>query len=243
MSGTPAGFSFEEYQKRMHIFGKITNSIACAALLAVPLAAGWIFGISVDWGRTIRGFLGVFSLFGILTIIEFTTYEPIMGPGATYLTFLTGNTINMKLPSSVSSVKIAGVEPGSPEAELISTIAVAVSSLVTISILIIGLFGLSLLLPLLQHPVLQPAFDNLIPAIMGALGIPLLLRDPKTAAVPAGLALVLTLILGRPAMSSAQAVLLPLFLIITLVWRYLRHKGEKAHEAAAAKRNHKDTSA
>jgi hypothetical protein len=243
MNRASAGFSFKEYQRRMHIFGKVTNIIACAALIAVPLAAGLIFDLSVDWGRTIRGFLGVFSLFGILTVIEFTTYAPIMGPGATYLTFLTGNTINMKLPSSVSSVKIAGVEPGSPEAELISTIAVAVSSLVTLLVLILGLFGLSFLLPLLQHPVLQPAFDNLIPAIMGALGVPLMLRDPKTAAVPAGLALVLTLVLGRPAMSSAQAILLPLFLAITLAWRYLRHKGERAHEAAAAKRHHTDTTA
>jgi len=226
MNRASAGFSFKEYQRRMHIFGKVTNIIACAALIAVPLAAGLIFDLSVDWGRTIRGFLGVFSLFGILTVIEFTTYAPIMGPGATYLTFLTGNTINMKL-----------------ETELISTIAVAVSSLVTILVLILGLFGLSFLLPLLQHPVLQPAFDNLIPAIMGALGVPLMLRDPKTAAVPAGLALVLTLVLGRPAMSSAQAILLPLFLAITLAWRYLRHKGERAHEAAAAKRHHTDTTA
>lgn len=221
------------YQKNIHTFGRITNLIAMAALIGVPLAMSLLMGIKVDVQTTLKGFMGVGILMSILVVVEFMSYAPLLGAGATYLTFITGNTLNMKLPSAMSSVRIAGVEEGSKEAEVISTIAVAVSSLVTILILLFGLVGLSFVLPVLESPSLKPAFDNLMPALMGALGMPVLFKDLKTASLPVLLAVVLTLLMGYGGFSKIMSLLMPVFMAITLLWRLVLYKRELKRSTAA----------
>ncbi|HAK47179.1 MAG TPA: hypothetical protein DCO79_14835 [Spirochaeta sp.] len=212
------------YQKQIHTFGRVTNIIAVAALIAVPLMLSLISGIPIDLGLTVKGFIGIGSLMGVMVIVEFMSYAPILGAGATYLTFITGNTMNMKLPAAKSSVRLAGVEETSPEAEIISTMAVAVSSLVTIIILLVGLFGLNFLLPVLQNPVLKPGFDNLMPALMGAMGLPVLVKSLKEASVPVIIAIILTLIMGYAAFSRIVSMALPAFMAIAVAWSYVIYR-------------------
>jgi hypothetical protein len=214
------------YQRQLHTFGRVTNIIAVLSLLAVPVILQLATGIRVDWRATGNALVGILSLMGILAVVEFATYAPMLGAGATYLTFITGNTVNMKLPSAMSSVKIAEVDMNSPEGEIVSTMAVAVSSLVTIFILLVGLIGLSFILPILQSPGLKPAFDNLMPALMGAMATPVLFRDLKISAVPVALAAVLTLVLGYTVFTMYQGMLMPFFLLITILWRYLFYRRE-----------------
>lgn len=220
------------YQRQLHTFGRVTNVIAVLALLAVPVVLQLVNGIKLDMGATGKALVGILSLMGVMAVVEFATYAPMLGPGATYLTFITGNTVNMKLPSAMSSCKIAEVETNSAEGEIISTIAVAVSSLVTIAILLVGLIGLSFILPILQSPGLKPAFDNLMPALMGALAAPVLLKDLKISSVPVILAAILTFILGFSMFTMYQGILMPFFLILTILWRYTFYRREKRAQNA-----------
>ena len=59
----------------------------------------------------------------------------------------------------------AEVAPQTEEAEIIATISVAVSSLVTILIIFIGMIALVPLSPLLSSEVLKPAFSQILPAL------------------------------------------------------------------------------
>jgi hypothetical protein len=226
----------DNYQLGIHRLGRITSAIIVIALVAVPLVMTIKSGIKIDIGTTVKGFIGIFSLMGILTFVEFFSYAPLLGAGGLYLSFITGNTINMKLPAAMSSVKLAGVEQGSKEAEVISLIAVAVSSLVTVVILTLGMIGMSFLLPIMQSPQLQPAFANLMPALLGALATPMFFKDKtaiKAASVPSLIAMAISLGIGFAAFAQMTSLAMPIFMAIAVAWRYVLYKSDlkKAEKA------------
>ena len=219
----------DKYQKDIHSLGRITSAIVVIALVAVPLVITIKSGVQIDIPTTVKGFIGIFSLMGILTFVEFFSYAPLLGAGGLYLGFITGNTINLKLPAAMSSVKLSGVEQGTREAEVISLIAVAVSSLVTVAILTLGMIGMSLLLPIMQSPQLQPAFANLMPALLGALATPMFFKDKtaiKAASVPSLIAMAISLAIGFTAFSKMTSLAMPIFMAIAVGWRYILYKGE-----------------
>ncbi len=222
--------TLDSYQLGMHRFGRISSALVVISMIAVPLVMTITSDVKIDMGPTIKGFIGIFSLMGILTFVEFFSYAPIVGASGLYLCFITGNTVNLKLPSAVSSVKLAGVEQGSKEAEVISLIAVAVSSLVTVVILTAGMIGMGFLLPIMQSPQFKPAFDNLMPALMGALATPIFFKDRmalKSASVPSLITIALTLALGFATFSRMSSITMPLFLAIAVGWRYVLYRFEQ----------------
>ena len=94
-----------------------------------------------------------------------------LGTGGSYLGFVTGNLTNLKVPAALNAMDNAKVKPGTEEGEVISTIAIASSTITTTVIITIGVLLLSQLTPILNSPVLKPAFDNILPALFGGLGV------------------------------------------------------------------------
>jgi hypothetical protein len=101
---------------------------------------------------------------------------------------------------------IAKTEPGTPEHEIVSTISVAVSAITTTLVIIAGVIMLVPLQPVLQAEALLPAFNNVVPALFGALGLKYFLQSPKIAVVP--LALMSLLCIFVPAAISQTSLLL-----------------------------------
>ena len=121
------------------------------------------------------------------------TFVPMLGTGGSYLGFVTGNLTNLKVPCALNAMEAAKVRPGSEEGEVISTIAIASSSIVTTLVIALGVFGLGFLRPVLESPALKPAFDNILPALFGALGVVFISKNPKLAAAPLAFMVVLFL--------------------------------------------------
>ena len=129
-----------------------------------------------------------------------------LGSGASYLSFVTGNLSNLKIPCAVNAREMAGTRAGTPENEIISTLSVATSSLVTVVVLALGVALLVPLQPVLSNPVLAPAFDNVVPALFGALGLKYFLKGRKFAAVPLLLSSAVCILM--PSMVGQTSVLL-----------------------------------
>ena len=90
----------------------------------------------------------------VSSVVEFLIYTPMLGAGGGYLAFITGNLINMKIPCAVNARDIVGAKTGTPENEIISTLSIATSSLVTILVLALGVLLLTPLQPILQSEAL-----------------------------------------------------------------------------------------
>ena len=166
------------------MIGRICSVIVLILLLGAPFAIGAILGAAPDLGAVSKGFLSVGIIWTISSIAEFLVYTPMLGAGGSYLAFITGNLINMKIPCAVNARDMANVKTGTPENEIISTLSIATSSLVTILVLALGVLMLVPLQPVLQSPMLQPAFDNVVPALFGAMAYKYFRGNLKIAAAP-----------------------------------------------------------
>lgn len=177
-------FDYEDFEKSVHRSGIIMNSIGLGLLFAVPFLFSLILNTSINWKGWLSGILRVGTTYLPICIVEFLIYVPILGAGASYLSFITGNIINMKLPCAYSAREIAGTSAGTKEDSIITTLSVATSSLVTMLVIFVGVLLLIPLTPILNDPTLKPAFDNLLPALFGALGCQYFSKSWKLTAIP-----------------------------------------------------------
>lgn len=196
----------EEFNNKLHRLGRITLVLAVVFLVALPFVFGAVYGVAPDMG----GFLGGFAKVGIIyipvAIVEFLVYTPMLGVGGSYLSFITGNVTNMKIPCVMNSKEIAGTTDGTPEHEIISTISVATSAIVTTLVIAVGVILMVPLQPVLQNPVLLPAFNNVVPALFGALGLKYFIKSPQIAVVP--LVLMSALYIFVPSLISQTSLML-----------------------------------
>ena len=212
------------FENKVHRYGKITSYALCILFFLTPVAVQTAFGIEVDFQKTLLAFTTGFAVFGPGAFAEFISYAPILGAGGQYLAFTTGNIMNMKMPVAASGLKLCSIDPGTPRAEPITMIAVGVSSLVTTAILFLGLMLSARMLPTLQAPQLAPAFDNIMPAILGAVATPVLLKNLKQSSLPCALSAGLTIILGYSTIAARLAYLIPVFLVVSVAWAYFLYK-------------------
>lgn len=221
-------FQLTDYDSRIYRFGRISTILFLLILICVPLSMSLIWGVEVDILTTAKAFITPFAMFLVVGTVEVFTLAPILGPGGTFLSFNNGNTTNMTMPATVNSLKVSGYTAGTREAEIVSLIGASTSVIVSKTIIFIGMLSISVILPILQTPVLQPAFENFMPALLGALAIPMFKKDWKTAAVPAAIVAIVTIILGYSTIEGIEPLIMPLFLAIAVWWKYVQYKKAKA---------------
>ncbi len=175
---------FERYNQRTHTIGRVVSVITLVLLLGAPFAMGAILGAMPDVGAVAKCFFSVGIVWMVSGVAEYLIYTPMLGAGGGYLAFITGNLINMKIPCAISARDMVGAKSGTAENEVISTLSIAASSLVTILVLALGVLLLVPLQPVLQSEVLQPAFANVVPALFGAMSYKYFRGNMKIAAVP-----------------------------------------------------------
>jgi len=159
------------YFDKVHTWGRISCVASLFVILAMPLAISLHLKVWPPMAELLAGFAAVLPMFYAVAVIETVSYGPIIGSGGVYLSFVTGNITNLKLPCAIAALKNADVRINSEEGEVISTIAVASSSIATTLIIAIGVVLLSPLLPLLtgEGSIAAPAFQQVLPALFGAL--------------------------------------------------------------------------
>lgn len=175
---------FEKYNNRTHVLGRAVCSITLVLLLGAPFVMGMHLGAMPNLPAAGKAFLAVGVVWFVSCIAEYLVYTPMLGAGGGYLAFITGNLINMKIPCAVNARDIVGAKTGTPENEIISTLSIATASLVTILVLAVGVALLIPLQPVLQDPALQPAFDNVVPALFGAMAYKYFRNNLKIALIP-----------------------------------------------------------
>ena len=208
-----------KYERGTHFLGRLVSLLTLVMLVGAPFLIGTWLGAMPDLAAVGRGFLAVGLVWTISSVVEFLVYTPMLGSGGSYLAFITGNLINMKIPCAVNARDLAGVKAGTKENEIVSTLSIAVSSLVTIVILALGV--------LLLQP-LQPAFDNVVPALFGAMAYKYYRKDLKLAVWP--LLMMSILFILAPALQSQTSILIiPAgALAILLAWLKYRKDRTKA---------------
>ena len=211
------------YLESVHRDGLIWGLIICVMIFIFPLAVSLIFNVVPQWKPLAQGLFATLPMYWAVGLVEIFTYVPMLGAGGTYLSFVTGNISNLKLPCAVDAMERAGVKASSEEGEIISTISIAVSSIVTTIIIIIGVIFLIPLSPILDSEILKPAFENILPALFGGLAVVFISKNVKLSIAP--IVLMLSLFIGIDALTKNEVgIMVPVGVVFTLVVARIMYK-------------------
>ena len=212
------------YIDSVHRDGRLWNIGVMLLLMMFPISVAFIFGAAPDWGALVVGLIATAPMYWAVGVIETITFVPMLGAGGSYLSFVTGNISNLKLPCAINALEQNEVSASSEEGEIISTIAIATSSIVT-TIIIIGVILIVPLTPILEAPVLEPAFAQMLPALFGGLGVAFVSKNFKIAIAP--IALMLVLFIFVPALNAGTVgIMVPVSVLFTIaVSRILYKRG------------------
>ncbi len=216
---------FASYNNHTHTLGRIGLIIGMVLLVAAPFAMGAALHAMPQMGAFWQGLAQIALVYIPSSIVEFFIFAPMLGSGASYLAFLTGNILNLKIPCMVNAQDIAGTKAGTPENEIVATLSVATSSLATTLVIAVGVLLLVPLQPILSNPVLQPAFNNVVPALFGALACKYFLKAPKVVPLPL-IAMTLLCVLVPSMVNSVGFLIVPSGAIAIGVGLWLCKRGK-----------------
>lgn len=211
------------YMDSVHRDGRIWSFSIMALMLLYPLVLVLLFRAIPDGKGLLMGLIATAPMYWAVAVVETFTYIPMLGAGGSYISFISGNISNLKLPCALSAMEQMGVKANSEEGEVISTIAIAVSSIVTTVIIILGVILIVPLTPVLNAPVLAPAFAQILPALFGGLGVVFISRNWKIAIAP--ITLMMILFVFVPALDSGMVgIMVPVGVLLTLLEARVMYK-------------------
>ena len=224
--------ALDPFTEWAHKSGRVFMVLFIAYMLVIPFIVCTVYDCMPSFKMCMPGLIAITAIMGPASIAEVGSYTPILG-SSTYLTFASGNVMNLKIPCIINAQQIAKVEPNTVEGDAVALIATAVSSAVTIIILAIGVVLLSFIKPVLENPYVVTASDYLLPALFGCMALGLLSSgNGKTkvknhllpALIPALLVTALT-VLGIGSTGLAGILIIVMIPVTILCARILWKKG------------------
>jgi len=213
-----------DYTENIHKTGRVWFILAFMFMFAFPIVTCIYFN---SW-PTVKEFfgaaIGVIPIYWTVGVVEFFTYCPMLGAGGSYLGFVTGNMSNLKVPVALNAVDAAGLKQGTEDADLFATIAIAVSSLVTLLVIVVFVILMVPLTPVFSNEALAPAFSNVVPALFGGLMVAFISKC-KLVGIPIVL-LAAILFIFIPSLASIYPLILPVLAILALGWARFLFKKE-----------------
>ncbi|MCP4752201.1 MAG: hypothetical protein GY866_14990 [Proteobacteria bacterium] len=202
--------------------GRYTMLVAMLLMQLPGLYLLFFHGLAPPLAPLIKGVLAVWSFGVIISVIEPVVYYPILGFGGTYMSFLVGNILNLRVPVSATSQQVVGTKEGTPEAEIVSTLGIAGSLVASQLVMIVGVLVFLPFINKIQGSggAVEEALNQVLPALFGGLGGAFILRTPKLAVVPLGIAFIIAFLKNDLPIS----LVIPPMVVISIVSARLMYK-------------------
>ncbi|WP_164667223.1 hypothetical protein [Virgibacillus doumboii] len=200
------------FDQSIHRFARVTGLIAFILMLLFPLTVFIMFEIPLDFSLVWQPIILISLVMAAFTFTELIAYHPVIGTGSLYMSYVTGNVSNLKMPCAISSLKAANIDQGTPEGDAVSMIAVGVSTIVSMVVIILGVILIVPLTPILTSEALAPAFNNIMPALFGGLAGSWMIFYWKESITPLIVGVIGVFLLGL-----TTPVLLPFSFILSIL--------------------------
>ncbi len=205
----------EAFTKKTHVFGRFWMITALFGIIMIPVAISSHLDAWPQASTILEGLAPMALLFYPSAVIEVITYTPMLGAGASYISFVTGNVANLKLPCALAAMDNAKVNVTSDEGEILSTIATASSAIITTILIAIGVVAFGPFLPYLtaEGSPVSAAFSQVLPALFGALGMSYIAKNWKISIAPIAVVLLCLVVDG----SIGSGILIAVGVVVALV--------------------------
>ncbi len=189
----------EVWKKNTMRIGSPTNLLAALTAFIPVIYLCTVYDCWPDLSLVLSAWGLTAISFGAFYIVEPVSYYASLGMAGTYLSFLSGNIGNMRVPCAALALDVTKSETGSIQAEVVSTMAICgsiITNLVaTVSAAIIGAAVIAVL-PLAIKTGLQTYASA---AIFGATFGNFSIKQPKLAVFGLGIPVICKLFLSLPA--------------------------------------------
>jgi len=204
--------------------GKYTVLVAVVCLFIPGLYLRIFYGLFPPFHALVKALIGIWSFAIVFSVVEPIIYFSLIGFGGTYMSFLSGNLVNLRLPISITAQQVVGTKEGSPEAEIVSTLGVAGSLIACQLVLTVGVVLFMPFLGKLNAPgtSFAAALAHVLPALLGALGGMFIFKDAKLGIVPVVLGIIIAF---RFRTIPTSYAILPLVIVSVLAARVMYKKG------------------
>ena len=153
-----------------HRTGRIFMACFVIYTIVIPVVCCIVYGAWPSLKSILPGLVTILAMLSVQAVLEAALYTPILG-SSSYLTFITGNIMNLKIPCALNAQKVAQVETNTTAGDAIALISTCVSSIVTILVLFIGLFLMVPLRPFLESEIASSASNYLMAALFGCIAV------------------------------------------------------------------------
>lgn len=212
----------KDYNESIHFYGRLWMVFILIVFIGVPLSMCVYYNTWPKPAAVLKGLLPIAMFYYPTAVVEVLTYAPLLGTGGMYLSFITGDISNLKLPCAIAAMNAAKVKPNSEEGEIISTISIAASSIATIVIVAVCVFFLRPIIPIItdESSIFAPAFSQVLPALFGSILTAYLLKYPKTVVAPLAVILIILIFAGQ----MSVGILIPIGVVVAILAAHLMYK-------------------
>lgn len=169
MSKNNHPLTLDPFQSWCHRWGRVGTVIALVYMVALPFIVLTVYDSVPTLGEVFNvATFGILAIYVPVGFSEALSYTPLMG-ASSYLGFITGNIMNLKLPCAVNALKLTGKQSNTPEGDVVTSIAVAASSIMTIAILTVAALLISFISPVFELPAVKTMSSYLLPALFGSM--------------------------------------------------------------------------
>ncbi|MBC3516796.1 hypothetical protein H8K20_10360 [Neobittarella massiliensis] len=220
----------EKYINSIHRWGRWGSFGAIAFMVGIPIVACLIFDCFPSMKLVLQSGSGLLAMFIPIAISEVISYAPVLGSSA-YITFITGNVMNLKLPVAINAIELAEVEQSTDAGDAITTVAISASSILTMAIIALGVILLVPLQPVLTLPAVKTATTYMLPALFGGLILGIfsgaagkyVIKGKLLAVIPAVIIVAIMLALGVP-LSTYQGFAIVGMIPVTILAAWIMYK-------------------
>ena len=224
----------KKFRRWVHNFGCSTSLFLFALMMLLPLLISMVYDLWPTFASLFPGCLSVTLMLSPWWPAETIGYMPIMGPGALYMSYITGNVTNLRMPVTVSVMNNLGLEPGSSECHTVAIIACGSSIIMSTIAVMVGLVFYKPLTPVMTSEFLAPGFNKVIPALLGGLNAQTVLKNSRSFLLFL-LSLVINFTLGKlTGWNAAYIMLLAMAIVVVIAYFDYKNTKKKADAKAAA---------
>lgn len=170
---------YDNYISGITKIGRTTMLLGMVATLAPALLMTFYFGYNPGISAIIAGAICQISVSGAFWFSEPISYYPIVGRAGLYMTFLSGNTVNVRIPAAISAQQASGHLPGTNKGSIMGTVGMGVSVWVCAILLTISIIAGETLLAKVPASFMT-VLSLIIPALFGGIFTQFAIKSPKT---------------------------------------------------------------
>lgn len=165
----------EEYLPKVHRFGTLTMLIILVLSFLPAVYLSFVMGFHPGWGVIGQAVITMVGIEFFSWLLEPALYFSMIGVTGSYISFVSGNITNMRIPAAVAAQNAVGAKLGTRKNEFAGAVGIVSSVIVNFAVLIaVILFG-NFILSVMPQAVVD-ALVYALPSVYGALLVTFIAR-------------------------------------------------------------------